>query len=241
MKTGAKVRTAMVLAAGLGNRMRPLTETVPKPLVAFDGTPLIDHVLERLVAAGVERVVVNAHYLADQVEDHLARRGDIDVVVSDERDVLLDTGGGVKKALRLLGDEPFFVVASDTVWIEGPQSNLRRLAAGFDPAVMDMRLLVAATAASVAPAGQGDFAMDTIGRLRRRREMETVPFTYASALITTAAVYEDVPDGAFSNNLLFDRAIGHGRLYGQRLDGIWMHIGTPAALAEAEAALTESV
>ena len=235
------IKTAMVLAAGLGRRMRPLTDETAKPLIPFAGKPLVDHVLDRLVEAGVSRAVVNVHTFADKVEAHVRRRSDLDVVISDERDVLLDTGGGVRHALPLLGDAPFFVIASDTVWIEGPRPNLARLGARFDPDRMDMLLLLAAASASVGTEGRGDFDMDPLGHLARRPEMGTVPFHYASALVTTAALYDGSPDGPFSNNVLFDEAIAKGRLFGQRLDGIWMHVGTPRSLAEAETALADSI
>jgi len=236
----APITTAMVLAAGLGTRMRPLTETLPKPLVMLRGKPLIDHVLDRCVAAGVTRVVVNVHYLADKVEAHLAARRaagcPLDIAVSDERDTLLDTGGGVKKALPLLGDAPFFVIASDTAWLAGPTPALDALARAFDPARMDMALLLAATSASVGYHAHGDFMMAPDGALRRRPERVVAPFAYASALVTHAAAYKDTPDGAFSNNRLFDAGIEARRLFGVRLDGIWMHVGTPGALKAAEAA-----
>ncbi len=241
MNTSSSIESAVVLAAGFGRRMQPLTISQPKPLMKLGGKPLIDHVLDRLVAIGVRRAIVNVHYLADHIETHLATRTDIDITISDERAAILDTGGGVKKALNTLGSDPVFVIASDTVWLEGPRSNLADLAAGFDPQTMDMRLLVASTAGSIGTGGHGDFSMDPVGRLKRREEREAAPFTYASALVTTPALYVDTPDGPFSNNLLFDRAIERDRLFGQRLDGIWMHIGTPAALADAEEAVAERI
>lgn len=235
------VKTAMVLAAGLGRRMQPLTDNTAKPLVPFAGKPLIDHVFDRLIEAGVRRAVVNVHKFADKVEAHVRRRTDLEIEISDERDLLLDTGGGVRRALPMLGDKPFFVIASDTVWIEGPRPNLARLGARFDPDRMDMLLLLAAASASVGTEGRGDFDMDPLGHLARRPETGTVPFYYASALVTTAALYEGTPDGPFSNNVLFDNAIARERLFGQRLDGIWMHVGTPQSLAEAERALADSI
>ncbi|MCB1492264.1 MAG: nucleotidyltransferase family protein [Rhodobiaceae bacterium] len=228
------VRTAMVLAAGLGKRMRPLTDRLPKPLVPFMGRPLIDHVLDRLVDAGVEKAVVNVHYRADQIEQHLARRTDIEIVFSDERDLVLDTGGGVLKALPKLGDGPFFVIASDTVWIETGAPVLSGLADRFDSERMDMLLLVADRSRSVGDGGRGDFLMEPDGRLIRRPADATAPYTYASVLMTTPDFYVDVSSGPFSNNLLFDRAIDAGRLHGCVLDGTWMHVGTPQSLAAAE-------
>jgi len=225
----------MVLAAGFGVRMKPLTDHMPKPLIHVAGKALIDHVLDRLAAVGVERVVINVHYLADAMERHLAGRRFI--VISDERDRLLETGGGVVKALPLLGEAPFFLVNSDTIWTEGVRPNLARLADAFDPDRMDALLLLAPTATSVGYSGQGDYAMTPDGRLQRRGERQVVPFVYASAAIVSPNLFADSPRGAFSLLRLFDRAEASGRLHGVRLEGVWMHIGTPAALAEAEAAL----
>jgi N-acetyl-alpha-D-muramate 1-phosphate uridylyltransferase len=233
-------RRAMVLAAGLGTRMRPLTDTTPKPLVQVGGKALIDHVLDRLAAAGVETAVVNVHHFADQIERHLAARRTPAIVISDERPALLDTGGGVVQALPLLGDAPFFHVNSDTLWIDGVKPNLARLAAGFDAATMDALLLLASTAASVGYSGRGDFAMAPDGRLRRRAEREVAPFVFAGAAILTPALFADAPRGAFSLNRLLDRAAENGRLFGIRLDGVWMHVGTPEAIAAAERAILQS-
>jgi MurNAc alpha-1-phosphate uridylyltransferase len=228
---------AMVLAAGLGTRMQPLTDTVPKPLVKVGGKALIDYVLERIEAAGVERIVVNVHHLADTLERHLAGRKD--VVISDERGVLLETGGGVVKALPLLGPQPFFLVNSDTLWIDGVRPNLHCLADAFDPASMDALLLLAPAAASVGYSGRGDYAMDPQGRLERRGERDVVPFVYAGAAILRPELFADAPSGAFSLTRMFARAEAAGRLHGLRLEGVWMHVGTPSAIAEAEAALVE--
>ncbi|MEM9205054.1 MAG: nucleotidyltransferase family protein [Pseudomonadota bacterium] len=236
-----EIDTAMVLAAGYGKRMRPLSDTVPKPLIPVDGRPLIDRVLDRLVEAGVKRAIVNVHYLADQIEEHLKARSDIEISISDERREVLDTGGGVKRALPLIGEKPFLIVASDTAWIPGAKAAIPEMMARFDPDVMDMLLLVAAGTASVGLSGVGDFDLDPLGRLSRRQPQKLAPFSYASVMITTPSFYADTPDGPFSNNLLFDRAIGNERLFGVRLDGIWMHIGTPEALKEAEDALADSI
>jgi N-acetyl-alpha-D-muramate 1-phosphate uridylyltransferase len=226
---------AMVLAAGFGVRMKPLTDRLPKPLIAVGGKTLIDHVLDRLADVGVECIVVNVHYLADALERHLAgRRG---IVISDERDRILDSGGGVVKALPLLGAAPFFLVNSDTIWIEGVQPNLARLAGAFDPTRMDALLLLAPAATSVGYSGRGDYAMGSDGRLQRRGERHVVPFVYAGAAIFSPALFADAPAGPFSLTRLFNRAEEAGRLHGLRLEGVWMHIGTPEAIAEAEAAL----
>ncbi len=233
-------RHAMVLAAGKGERMRPLTERMPKPMVPVAGKPLIDHVLDRLAAAGVEHAVVNVHYLADLLERHLSRRQRPRIAISDERGQLLDTGGGVVKALGQLGGEPFFHVNSDTLWIDGAKPNLERLDAAFDPARMDALLLLAPVATSIGYDGRGDFTMDADGRLQRRRENEVTPFVYAGAAILSPAMFAGAPQGAFSLTRLFDRAIEAGRLHGLRLEGVWMHVGTPDAIAQAEAAIAAS-
>jgi N-acetyl-alpha-D-muramate 1-phosphate uridylyltransferase len=236
----ATPRTAMVLAAGIGIRMRPLTDRMPKPLVRVGGRALIDYVLDRLADAGVERAVVNVHHFADQIERHLDGRQRPHVIISDEREHLLDTGGGIVKSLATLGDEPFFVVNADTIWIEGVRPNLERLAAAFDPATMDALLLLAPTATSIGYEGRGDFALATDGRLRRRGERDIVPFVYAGAGILAPGFFDNAPAGPFSLTRLFDRAEAESRLHGLRLEGLWMHVGTPAAIAEAEAAISAS-
>jgi MurNAc alpha-1-phosphate uridylyltransferase len=230
----------MVLAAGRGERMRPLTETTPKPLIEVAGRALIDHVLDRLAAAGVERAVVNVHYLATQIERHVAARKHPQVTISDERDVLLDTGGGVVRALPRLGAAPFFHLNSDTIWLDGPRPNLDRLAAAFDLAAMDALLLLAPVAGSLGYAGRGDFTLGSDGRLRPRGEREVAPFVYAGAAILAPALFADAPAGAFSLTRLFDRAAAAGRLHGIRLEGLWMHVGTPQAIADAETAIART-
>ena len=233
-------RTAMVLAAGLGERMRPLTDRMPKPLVPVAGKALIDHVLDRLAAARVERAVVNVHYLADMIERHLKGRTRPQIVISDERAELLGTAGGVVKALPQLGDAPFFHVNSDTIWIDGVKPNLGRLAAAFEASRMDALLLVAPTATSIGYTGRGDFAMGPDGVLTRRGEREVVPFVYAGAAILTPAFFAGSPAGPSSMTPLFDRAAEAGRLCGLRLEGVWMHVGTPDAIKAAEEAILES-
>jgi N-acetyl-alpha-D-muramate 1-phosphate uridylyltransferase len=234
-------RRAMVLAAGMGVRMRPLTDKIPKPLVAVAGRPLIDHVLDRLAEAGVDTAVVNVHHLADQIERHLAGRQTPRIVISDERSELLDTGGGVVKALPVLSSAPFFHLNADTIWIDGVRPNLLRLGGMFEPNRMDALLLLAATSTSVGYAGRGDFTMAPDGRLTRRPERDVAPFVYAGAAILSPTMFSTTPSGAFSLNLLFDRAIKAGRLYGLRLEGVWMHVGTPEAIAAAETAIFASV
>ncbi len=230
----------MVLAAGLGTRMRPLTDQIPKPLVPVAGKPLIDHVLDRLADAGVARAVVNVHYMAEQIEQHLAYRTRPQIVISDERGLLLGTGGGVTRALPQLGHAPFFHINSDTIWIDGVQPNLARLAETFDPDTMDALLLLAPTAGSIGYSGRGDFAMGPDGRLRKHVEQEVATFVYAGAAILSPALFIDAPSGEFSLTTLFDRAAAAGRLHGLRLEGLWMHVGTPEAVAEAENAIRAS-
>jgi len=232
----------MVLAAGLGTRMRPLTERMPKPLIEVAGRPLIDHVLDRLSAADVEIAVVNVHHFAEQIERHLkARRGTPNTVISNERAALLDTGGGIVKALPQLGAAPFYLINSDTLWIDGVQPNLDRMAATYDPQRMDALLLLAPTATSIGYVGRGDFSMTPDGRLVRRGEREVVPFVYAGAAILAPALFADAPQSGFSLNRVFDRAIDANRLFGLRLDGLWMHIGTPEAIRTAQAVILSSV
>lgn len=228
------IDTAMILGAGLGTRMRPLTDVVPKPLVRLNGKALIDHALDRLEAAGITRVVVNAHYRADQLEAHLKTRTSPRILISDERDELLDTGGGVVKALPLLGDKPFLIHNSDTAWIEGIGGSLSRLIAGWDGDRMDSLMLLALAATSVGYDGHGDFNMEASGVLTRRRERVEAPFVFAGVSIAHPRLFAGAPAGAFSLNKLWDGAIEKRRLHGTRLDGVWMHIGTPEALAEAE-------
>ena len=239
----AKPSRAMVLAAGLGKRMRPLTTTTPKPLIEVAGKPLLDHMLDRLADAGVEEVVVNVHYLPALIESHLGRRRAKSprILISDERERLLETGGGVKKALRQLGGAPFLVVNTDDVWADGPRPNLTRLIEYWDMSRMDALLLLAPTATSFGYEGRGDFAMDPFGRLRRRRDREVCPFVFAGVSILNPSLFSDTPEGAFSLNLIFDKAAAQGRLFGLRLDGFWMHVGTPSAVAGADARLAESV
>jgi N-acetyl-alpha-D-muramate 1-phosphate uridylyltransferase len=230
---------AMVLAAGLGVRMRPLTDTMPKPLVRVAGQPLLDHVLDKL--AGVAEAVVNVHYLPDQIIKHTKSRKKPRVIISDERDQVLGTGGAVVKALPLLGDAPFFHVNADTMWIDGVRPNLARLAEAFDPARMDILLLMAPTTSSIGYSGRGDYSMLPDGALRKRRELQVVPFVYAGAAVMSPSLFKDAPKGEFSLTKMFDRANEQERLFGLRLDGVWMHVGTPDAIQAAEEAVLESV
>ncbi len=231
---GAGIYRALVLAAGLGTRMRPLTDLLPKPLVAVAGRALIDHVLDRLADAGIGDAVVNVHYRADQIEAHLAGRTAPRIHISDERDQVLGTGGGVLKALPLLGDGPFVVHNSDTIWTESGGENLKRLIAAFDASRMDGLLLLADRRESLGYGGRGDFHLDAVGRLVRVARGGEADFVFAGASIATPRLMRDCPAGPFSLNQPWDRALAEGRLYGLRLQGTWMHVGDPDALAAAE-------
>jgi MurNAc alpha-1-phosphate uridylyltransferase len=232
------MRCAMLLAAGLGLRMRPLTEHTAKPLLPLGGRALLDHALDRLAAAGVDRVVVNTHWQAALVERHLAHRtGGVEIVVRPEDD-LLDTGGAVKAALDAgaLGDGPFFIVNGDSFWLDGPTPALSRLAERFDDTV-DAVLLVHRTFQIHGEVGFGDFAVDSWGRPRRRREREVAPYLYAGVQLAAPALFADAPAGPFSVNVLWDAAIAAGRLRAVVHDGLWFHLSRPSDLSEAEAAL----
>jgi MurNAc alpha-1-phosphate uridylyltransferase len=235
------IRRAMVLAAGLGQRMRPITDSLPKPLVAIGGKAMLDHALDRLAEAGVEEAVVNVHYLAGLIEAHVAARTQPRVTISDERAQLLETGGGVRKALPLLGSEPFFHVNSDSLWSETGKSptgksNIAAMAAAWNPQSMDLLLLLAPRETSIGFDGAGDFFRDEAGRLTRRGKADYAPYVYAGVAILKPELFADTPEGPFSLNLLFDRAIAAARLHGVVLEGQWLHVGTPEAIAPAEAA-----
>jgi MurNAc alpha-1-phosphate uridylyltransferase len=236
------LNSAMVLCAGLGTRMAtPANNALPKPLVQLGGKALIDHALDRLAAAGIKRAVVNVHHKADLIELHLRERKAPRIEISDERAALLDTGGGVKKALPRLGPGAFLIHTSDSVWIEGVGSNLARLSAAWDDAAMDCLLLLAVASTSHGYQGRGDFALDSDGRIRRKRvEQEIVPFAFTGVSIAHPRLFDGSPEGTFSLNLAWSRAIGAGRAYGVRMDGEWMHVGTPSALAEAEQCLSRT-
>src|SRR5215470_1985426 len=211
---------AMVLAAGLGVRMRPLTDKMPKPLVRVAGRPLLDHVLDKLAAADVAEAVVNVHYLPDQIIEHTKSRKKPRVIISDERNQVLGTGGAVVKALPQLGDAPFFHVNADTMWIDGVRPNLARLAEAFDPARMDILLLMAPTTSSIGYGGRGDYAMLPDGALRKRKEHQVVPFVYAGVAIISPAIFAKAPRGEFSLTKIFDEVNERDRLYGLRIDGL---------------------
>ncbi len=229
-------KTAMVLAAGLGQRMRPITDTMPKPLIEVRGRAMLDTILDRLEDAGITKVVVNLHYLGEMIEVHLKDRGSPQIVFSKEED-LLETGGGVTKALPLLGEDPFFVLNGDVCWLDGLTPALRRLAATWNEADMDALLLLHPTVSAFGYEGIGDYFMDPEGRLRRRQERQIAPFIHAGIQILHPRLFEGAPAGSFSLNKLYDKAQEAERLWGLRHDGEWYHVGTPAELRAVEDAL----
>ncbi len=224
---------AMVLAAGLGLRMRPLTLERPKPLIPVAGKPLLDHALDRIDAAEIGTAVINTHYKGEMIAAHLRDRYRPRVVLSPEAE-LLETGGGIRKALPLLGPRPFLVVNADILWLDGPTPAITRLIDAWRPDIMDVLLLVNPTVSAIGYDGSGDFFMDPVGRLTRRPKGRIAPFVFAGVHIVKPELYRDMPDGAFSNNLIWDRAAEAGRLFGIRHDGLWFHVGTPDAIGEVE-------
>ena len=229
----------MIMAAGLGTRMRPLTDDRPKPLVMVAGKTLIDHALDRLVAAGVTLAVINVHYKAEMVMAHLAKRKDVEIRYSEETDALLGTGGGVVKAMPHFDGHPFFIMNADTIWIEGFGRALDRMKERWNPDTMDGLLLMAAMVTAVGYEGAGDFNMDSEGHLTRVAEQRLSPFAYPGIQIVHPRLFDKAPTGAFSTNRVWDIAIAARRLFGIRLDGIWIHVGTPEVVQEAEAILTD--
>ena len=229
--------TAMVMAAGLGKRMRPLTATQPKPLVRVAGKALIDYSLDHLANAGVGKVVVNVHYLGDALEAHLgARKRGPDVALSDERDLLLETGGGMVRAAGQLPD-PFFCLNSDNIWLDGPRDVFSELSAAWNDAEMDALLLVVSHARAHNYSGKGDFHLDPLGRISRRRPGRIAPYIYTGIQLVSHRLLRDAPDGPFSTNVLWSRAIEEGRLYGIAHTGLWFEVGEPWAIPRTEAIL----
>ena len=234
-------RTAMIMAAGLGKRMRPLTATKPKPLITVAGKALLDHVLERLRAAGVQKVVVNVHYLADALEAHLSSRAHgVDVIISDERSLLLETGGGLVKAAPLIDCDPFLAVNSDNLWIDGPADTLKLLASQWDDERMDALLLLVPLARAENHNGIGDFHMERSGRVRRREKSHVAPFVFTGVQMVSKRLLRDAPEGPFSTNILWNRAIEEGRCFGAVHQGLWFDVGTPTSIPLTEAALQDA-
>ena len=233
-------RTAMIMAAGLGKRMRPLTATRPKPLIDVAGKALLDHVLDRLSAAGVKKVVVNVHYLADAVEAHLASRDHgLEVAISDERKELMETGGGLVHAAELIDSDPFLALNSDNLWVDGPADTLRLLASHWNDEKMDALLLLVPLARARNHGGMGDFHMDRSGRLRRREKSRVAPFVFTGIQMMSKRLLEGAPAGPFSTNILWDKAIKEGRCFGAVHQGLWFDVGTPKSIKETEAALED--
>ena len=232
--------SAMILAAGLGKRMRPLTATRPKPLVEVGGRTLLDRALDHLVTAGVARAVVNTHYFADQIDAHLGSRRDLDIRISDERAALLETGGGVTKALPLIDADPFYVVNSDNLFVDGTVDTLKLLAQRWDAAQMDALLLLVPLARATGYEGRGDFHMDARGAVRRRAEQRVAPYVFSGVQLVSKALFAHEPIEAFSMWRIWDRLLAARRLYGIVHQGLWFHVGTPAAVTETEAMLATS-
>ena len=228
--------TAMVMAAGMGKRMRPLTATQPKPMVRVAGKPLIDHALDRLAEAGVSKAIVNVHYLADALEAHVLERASPKVTISDEREQLLETGGGLVKAQGELPD-PFFCLNSDNIWLDGPASAFHDLSRAWDGEAMDALLLLVPHTGARNFTGKGDFHMDAVGRLSRRRSGRIAPYIYTGIQLVSKRLLRDAPDGPFSTNILWNRALEEGRLFGVRFTGEWYEVGTPEAIRPTEEAL----
>jgi MurNAc alpha-1-phosphate uridylyltransferase len=223
----------MVLAAGLGLRMRQVSDTLPKPLIQVHGRTLIDHALDRLVHAGVENVVVNVHHLGNMIRDHLAARTDVEIEFSEEPE-LLETGGGVRAALDRLGPDPFYVLNADALWVNGPYSALERLADSWRDDAMDALLLIYETIEAKGYEGVGDFLVEQDGALSRRPELEVSPYLFTGVQILHPRLFDGAPDGKFSLNVLYDRAIENERLFGVIHDGVWFHVGSAAGLSAAE-------
>ena len=233
---GETITTGMVLSAGLGLRMRPITDTIPKPLVMVAGRCLLDRALDHYAAAGLARAVVNTHHLADQIAAHVAGRTRPQIALSHEPE-LLETGGGVLNALPLLGEAPFFVANSDAMWLDGPVPALTRLTRAWNGAVMDALLLVSVIPGTLGYEGRGDFYMDGVGRLKRRLERGIAPFLFTGVQILHPRLFASESPGKWSLNRVYDKALTAERLYGLRHDGAWYHVGTPAGLAAVEARL----
>ena len=231
------VTAAMIMGAGLGTRMRPLTDDRPKPLVMVGGKTLIDHSIDRLVAAGVTRVVVNVHYKAEMLRAHLARRRDVEIVFSDESEKLLDTGGGVVKAMPHFGGAPFFVINSDSIWVDRAAPALPAMLAQWDAGSMDGLLLLTEMKTAMGYEGTGDFALTADGHVARARNHPGKAYAYPGVQIVHPRLFDGAPGGAFSTNVMWDRAIAAHRLFGTVLDGVWIHVGTPEARDEADAYL----
>ena len=227
------LKSAMILAAGFGVRLRPITNTTPKPMVRVLGRTLIDRTIDRLKDGGVESVVVNTHHLGEVVHAHLEKRDDLEILFSEE-DPILETGGGIAHALHMLGDEPFYVCNGDTLWLNGSQNALTRMLKHWDAEKMDALLMLHSTVDAYGYNGLGDFCIDQLGLLSRRPESEVSPYLFTGVQILHPRLFKGAPEGAFSLNVLYDKAMENDCLYGMVHDGEWFHVGTPDALEEAE-------
>ena len=233
------IDTAMIMAAGHGTRMRPLTNDIPKALVKVNGKAMVDHAIDRVKDAGISRIVINIHAHADKMRAHLEARNDDSIIISDETDALLETGGGIKKALPLLGDKPILTHNCDSIWVEGMGATLPRLIDAFDAAEMDAMLVLAVTASIVGDVGRGDFTMEADGRIEWREPRSVAPFMYTGVQIIKPQLFADIDEQAFSTTKVWRTLTEQGRAYGLRHDGIWMHVGTPQALDDANAFLRD--
>ena len=228
---------AMILAAGLGTRMRPLTLNTPKPLIKVHGKTLLDYGLDAAINTGVKQAIVNVHYLANHIEEHLLARQNLEIKISDERNELLDSGGGIVKALTHLGEDPFYLLNADSFWVDDDKPNLHNMATHWDPGRMDVLLLLADMTQAIGFSGKGDFFLNANGGLKRRGKAKSAPFAYAGAAILSPEIFENAPKGPFSLNKIFDKALEQDRLHGVPLDGLWLHVGTPEAIDEAASAI----
>lgn len=233
-KRKPKLKTAMILAAGLGLRLRPITNKTPKPLVKVADRTLLDHTIDKLLAIGVKTAIINVHYLGDQIKQHLSKRTDLEIIFSSEADTLLETGGGIKNALEYFGDEPFFACNADVLWLNGPSPVLERMQDYWHDDQMDGLLMLHSTVEAYGYMGNGDFELDSVGRLSRKLEREVTPYLFTGVQILHPRIFGDTPFGAFSLNIIYDKLIKTNRLYGIINDGEWFHIGTPDGLDQAE-------
>ncbi len=231
------IEKAMILAAGLGTRMRPLTDNTPKPLIKVNGKALLDYKLDAAKQAGIKTVVVNVHYLAEQIEEHLSKFNGLEIVISDEREKLLDSGGGIANALNHFDDQPFAILNSDTFWHGDNPPSLVQLIEFWNEDKMDILMALAKTDEAIGFDGAGDFFKDKYDLLTRRGKELSAPFAFSGDYIVHPKIFENAPDGPFSANSLYDEAIAAQRLYGLKLNGLWLHVGTPQSLSEAQSAI----
>ncbi|MAV88749.1 MAG: mannose-1-phosphate guanylyltransferase [Rhodospirillaceae bacterium] len=229
-----KLETAMILAAGLGLRLRPITNKIPKPLVKVANRTLLDHTIDKLLAIGVKTAIINIHYLGDQIRQHLSERTDLEIIFASEADTLLETGGGIKNVLEYFGNEPFLACNADVLWLNGPSPVLKRMQNSWHDEQMDGLLMLHSTVEAYGYTGNGDFELDSVGKLSRKLERELTPYLFTGVQILHPRIFKGTPSGAFSLNMIYDKLIKTDRLYGILNDGEWFHIGTPDGLDQAE-------